>query len=172
MRCTLNSELFIHGKNFSPAAVFVGYIFLAVGAVALFTNPLIALLPIGTGIFFCFSLSGTEVDLEGGRIREYVRVFWTRQGDWKELEHYPHMVVTRKTLSYTTTSYYSNQSVVNSDKVYDVCLLSVNHHKRITLCRYPTVERAKEAVQELSQRFDRQLTSFNPAGSSASRRRR
>lgn len=168
----LSSELFIHGKNFSPAAVFVGYIFLAVGAVALFTNPLVALLPIATGIYFCFSLSGTEVDFEGGRVREYVRVFWTRNGVWKQLDYYPDMAIMRKTLSYTTTSYYSNQSVINSDRVFDVCLLSDGHLERLTLCRYPTVEQAREAAEELSKRFGRHLTSFNPAVSAASRRRR
>lgn len=168
----LNNENFIHGKNFGPGGVFVGYIFLAVGAIAIFTNPLIALLPIAVGIYFVFTVLGTEVDFENKRVREYVRVFWQKHGTWEPLDHFPDMAILRKRLNYTMRSYYSNQSITNTEQVYDVCLLTPNHRERITLCRYPTVEQAREAAEEWAKKLDCEYTSYNPEVSAASRRRR
>jgi hypothetical protein len=168
----LSNTLFIHGKHFPPSGVFAGYLFLAVGAVALFSNPLVALFPIGTGLFLSFTLLGCEVDLEKKRVREYSRVFWTRQGTWEPMDDFPDMAVMRKTLSHTMYSYYSNQSIINSEVAYDVSLLTPDHRERITVCRYPDAEHAMKAAKELAQQWNKNFTSFSPPMSAASRRRR
>ena len=168
----LSNTLFIHGKHFRPSGVFAGYLFLAVGAVALFSNPLVALFPIGTGLFLSFTLLGCEVDLEKKRVREYSRVFWTRQGTWEPMDDFPDMAVMRKTLSHTMYSYYSNQSIINSEVAYDVSLLTPDHRERMTVCRYPEAEQAMKAAEELARQWNKNLTSFSPPVSDASQRRR
>jgi hypothetical protein len=172
MPFTLNSQRFVHGKNFPPAGVFAGYLLLAMSVVSVFFNPLVALLPLAGGIFLSFTIQGTELDLENGRIREYTRVYWMDQGTWEPLEHFPDMAVLRKTLSHTMYSYYSNQRIENSERVFDVCLLTPNHRERLTLCRYPDVEQAREAAAHWAEVIGSNLTTFDPVVSEASRRRR
>ncbi len=62
-------------RAFSSTAVFVGYVFMALGVFSLFNNVIIGVVLLVASSVVCFSVAGIQIDVANQKYKEYVSLF-------------------------------------------------------------------------------------------------
>lgn len=143
----------------------------------------------GIGVFFYYGISGLLILLVGlsmvflkefihldpanHKIKRSISFFpWLPIGKWHGIENYPYVSVVRKTISSNLTNHAGHQEVSTSRNVYyDIMILSTSHRSKILVKRMTDKEAAMESAKEIGQRLAREVVSYKPKVSEATRRR-
>jgi hypothetical protein len=137
-----------HGKFFSPAQSYMGYVFIGAGIFAA-TYSSVALLLIVPGIFIAFTSTGTIIDTTNKRVRPYTSFFGIyRSGKWIDANQFTHFSITRATKKYTS---YSRGSVRFDMNIPEIRLMLLNHNgsKKVMINRFNNFEDAQKSMEEL-----------------------
>lgn len=146
----MNLRSYNHGKFFSPVQIYMGYVFLAVGIFCAYYSLSILILTI-PGAFMAFTATGTILDPDKKRIKEYTLHFgFFRTGNWIALSQFTRFNIQRATRRYTT---YSRGSVRLDTNLTDINLnlLNSNSSKKVTINRYSSFEEAQKEKEELTK---------------------
>lgn len=158
----LESKYFKHGMAFPPAMRVVGFIVLFTGLVSLIFNFLVGMIAILLGIVMAFSSQGFQLDGTKFRCRECFNFLGFKTGDWKDLDDYPDIALR---YSIQTSSAFSRAMVemeTGRDQYYMICLLNSSHRERLVVQKHKIKEEAEQKAKELSEKWDKKLTVFNP----------
>jgi hypothetical protein len=144
----MNSGNYNHGKFFSPVQVYTGYIFLAAGIFWAYYSLSSLILSIA-GAFIAFTTTGTIIDIDNKKIKEYTMHFgFFRTGNWIALSQFTRFNIQRAKRRYTT---YSRGSVRLDTNLTDINLLLINRNgsKKVIINRYSNFEEAQKEKEEL-----------------------
>ena len=158
----LESSYYKQGKVFPPAMQVTGFIVLFAGLIAFIFNLLIGLVVILVGAIMAFSTHGFQLDGKKFRCRECYNFLGFKTGDWNRLEDYPDISIR---YSIQTSSAFSRAHVemeTGRDQFYSVCLLNSSHRKRLVVQKLKVKEEAENLARELSQKWDKKFTVYNP----------
>lgn len=177
-----------HGRLFKNGPIFLGYLLLIIGLIAIgwvlqiaidpvvyFKNPVAPILFFSVGVafsyaggFISFASSGVDIDSDKKLIREYSK-FFRKKGTWISIEKYPFIALLKlqKNISYggyigpaAGGAYIPSRQDENHE--HEICLLNQTHHKRITIDVSKNYNIANEKAEKLSRCLNVTLTKFNP----------
>jgi len=124
------------------------------------------------GTYLAFSRYGVQFDPLLRTYREYRSYLGLKWGSWKSYELYPDMAVLRKNMTTRTESRHNIVALTEKKTVYDICLLSQNHRKKLIVKQLSSSKLAQTHAKELAQELGLRFTTFSPAISAKTRARR
>ena len=135
--------------TFGSAGSFAGYILLIVGLATI--NGWAGIILVLIGSFFAFSFTGTTIDKEKNRCRQFTQLFGLfKVGDWEELSIY-NEIAFRKNESVFRINSLSNRSISSKSNSYLIYLLSEFTKNKIVVKKCKNKEIAKIEAHKLSQ---------------------
>lgn len=137
------------GKFLSPAASYMGYVFIACGIFASFYS-LLAITLLIPGIFMTFTYDGILIDTDNKRLKPYTALFGLlKTGNWLEANRFTRFSIVKSTKKYTS---YSRGSVRFDMNVSDIELLLINRNgsKKIILNKFNNFEEARKEMDLFS----------------------
>ncbi|MGE0637517.1 MAG: hypothetical protein AB7P01_13820 [Bacteroidia bacterium] len=156
---------------FSPPGVFAGYIFTAIGAIALVAGGVAGILPLALGVFLSFTHYGVKLDTANKKLKQYFSCFFIRTGKWEDIFLHPYICIMRVNKSYTA---YGQTSVGTSftDTSFDVFLLDKTHRDKIKIEVCPSEKEALSTAKALANKLGVEYTVYNPPISAKTKSRR
>jgi hypothetical protein len=137
-----------HGKFFGPSPAFTGYALIAGGLIALAFS-VISIFLIIPGAFLAFTYSGTILDTDKRKIKNYTSLFGIiRTGEWIDLNKFTRFNIIRVTNKYTS---YSRGNVRLDMDISDIRLQLINRDGslKVLINKYNKFEEARNAMEEL-----------------------
>ncbi len=135
--------------TFGSAGSFTGYILLAVGLVTI--NSWAGIILVLIGAFFAFSFTGTTIDKEKNRCRQFTQLFGLfKVGDWEELSTF-NEITFQKNESVFRVNSQSNRSISTKSNSYLIYLLSKFTQYKIVVKKCKDIDIAKFEANKLSQ---------------------
>ena len=160
------------GKAFPPAAVVIGYIFVATGLFIAFGNPVLGIGLAAVGAFGAFARTGVQIQPEKKTYREYTSLFGVAVGSWKPLEGFADVAVLKKTLKTTAYSRANRPATTGSNDFFDVCMLDPTHRKKQVVHRFTDKDLAVKEGQSLAQILNLRDGPYDPQLSATSKAKR
>lgn len=142
---------YIHGKFFGKSGQYSGYALIAGGLLALFsTKSPAAMFLVVPGIFMAFTYSGTILDYNNKRVKQYTSVFGIyNAGKWISISSFTRFNISKVTGRYTS---YSRGNVRFDMDVTTVRLLLTNSDGslNVTINNFKNFEDAQKVKEELA----------------------
>ncbi len=136
-------------STFGPAGVFSGYVLLVFGIATITSWAGLILLLIGA--FFAFSYSGTTVDKEKNRFRQFTKLFGLiKVGDWEDLNYYDKITILKNNSTFRVFSR-SNRSMEYDSKGYLIYMFGDDIRFKVPLAICKTKEDAINKSKKISQ---------------------
>lgn len=159
------------GKAFVPPLRFIGFVFMLTGIALLLMMSFAGIILISIGLFLSFAINGVELELKDRSYCAYTSIFGNKFGKSRSLSAYLDIAVLSATRGYRV--YSRGQRTLNdSEKSYDVCLLSHDHRRKLIIDRFSLKEDAIKEAKILAKQLDVKFTAYLPKLSNNSRRRR
>lgn len=154
----------IIGRPVSQSGVIVGYTLCVAGPVLLVVqNFIIGPVLLLMGLFMAGTTEGTQLDVEGKRVRSFLAVLGIKKGTWESLDQYPFLSVLRKNKGQTQGIPNTTAADVTFHFVqYEICLLSESHRKRLLVKIHDKKEAAQADAATLSALLGKPLVEFSP----------
>lgn len=160
------------GKSFPSSFVFTGYVFILVGIIIVFNNPIIGVITAMIGTFIGFTTSGIQIDLERKNYKKYDSLFGFKRGKWESMQAYKSITLLKYKEESATLSRSNRRALTSSDIFFDICLLNENHRKKLPIKRLKNKEEAIEDLNKLSELLDFSISEYKPQISPKSSARR
>ena len=159
-------------KAHSKSAISVGYVFMAIGIIAMIAlfNPIPFIIFSGIGAYLSFSYLGFEVNDGKTEYREFGYYLGLKIGKWEELKNMPFVTTFHIAQSETTGAGRIMVEVTTKEMVYKVFLLSASHRTRALVKQTEIKEEAKETVELLKKELGLEYVKYNPQRISKRRR--
>jgi hypothetical protein len=157
------------GRAFPPATQFIAFLFLGIGGLLVFTEPIFGTSIALIGLILLLAKTGDQVDVSLRKTRVYHSFFGLTFGKWKSIEGYVNIAVLRKNLSRTMYSR-SGQSTTIGQTVFTATLLDKDHRKKLPVAYFSSASKAAEEVEKLAESLGIRYVKFAPKRSSKRRR--
>jgi len=158
------------GKSFPLPAVFVGYLFSALGFISIITgNLIIGAIVFTIGTFAAFTSSGILLDPARSNYKVYSKYFGIiKSGSWESLDGFPCISVLRSRKSSTTHNYGVSRS--DTETSYEITFLSKNHRNKLVFKSVEDPDIAIKEARDIADYIGKELVKFNPKVTSRKRR--
>ncbi len=160
------------GKAFPPAAVVIGYIFVATGLFIAFGNPVLGIGLAAVGAFGAFARTGVQIQPEKKTYREYTALFGVAVGGWKPMEDFADVAVLKKTLTTTAYSRANRPVTTGSNDFFDVCMLDPTHRQKQVIKRLTDKDLAVKEARSLANLLNLRYGPYDPQLSATSKAKR
>ncbi len=151
--------------------VFAGYIIFVVGVLSLLLMQFAGILVVAMGAFLAFSKNGVLIDKPNSRFKEYANYFGVKFGEWQSLTAFPEIGVLSGARGYTALSL-GNVRMTDTEKSFDVYLLSEGHLKKVCIGHFESPDEARAQCALLADRFGLNQAVYSPVTSRQGRSRR
>jgi hypothetical protein len=150
------------GKSFPSTLTFSAYVFLVIGLFAMPYNFILGPLFTLMGIFFGFTRSGIQINLNNKTYRSYNSLFGLRQGKWQSLEAYVQMTLLKSSEKSAVMSASNRRTETASDIFYDIVLLNQNQLRQLKIKRLKDKDKAIEDIRILSAQLEMPIVRYKP----------
>lgn len=138
--------------SFGVAGSFSGYILLIAGLST--ANTWVGIILILLGAFFAFSFSGTSVEKEKNRFRQYTKLFgFIKVGDWEDLTMYKELAILKNDTSFRVFSR-GNRAIDSKANNYLIYMIGDDIRFKIPLKKCRNTEIAKTEAENLSKELN------------------
>ncbi|MFM9984839.1 MAG: hypothetical protein ACKVOK_06365 [Flavobacteriales bacterium] len=162
--------IFIREGTFFPkTGVIVSYMVLIPCLIAIISGAFVAAFLLLAALFVAFARTGFDIDISKERVRNHVRIFGLKFGEWKDISGLNDMAILRSRKAYTSSN--RVHSTTYHEYMFEVYILNENHLYKVHVASAPGYEKAEELAHLIAAHLPVRLTEFNPQGPSRGRRR-
>jgi len=159
------------GFSFAKPILFVGFILLVSGIIAIYNYLWLGFIPIFFGIFLTCS-HGTQLNLKDRTYRDFGQYAFIKNGKWKSISRYTCIVITNAQFGHKFSSWYGGNETKRTEVMFQVCLMTPDHRKKHVVQKFNSEKKAIEYANKLETLLRLDLVAFNPKISARTKSRR
>jgi hypothetical protein len=157
----LNEMSFKTGFFFPPFTRYLGFLILAIGVIAVFTNGIQVFFIAVIGFTVATTSVGVLLDPSNDKFKVYTSVMFVKFGKWQALNDFPYLTVLEITEK-TSMQSHANVNFSQREMVYRITMLNHNHYQRILLKQLKDKDEAHTEAASLADLLGAEKVIFSP----------
>lgn len=122
--------------------------------------------------FMVFAKSGICISADKNNYKSYISFLGIKFGKWQQLIGYTDIAILKKTVSNRAYSRANVSAETSREIVYDICLLSSDHRRKLVIARFRDKDIAFSNLHQLADKLEFKCSEYNPVISEATKARR